>query len=111
MEYKIVFYENNKGKCPVKEYLIKLNKKEVAKILAYIDLLKENNGYLDEPYSRHIYKKIRELRINRHRILYSVVVDQNIILLHAFLKTTNKTPSREIDKAMKYLKDFFERIT
>lgn len=60
-------------------------------------------GCLDEPYSRHIRGKIRELRVdfakNRHRIFYFTFVDKNIILLHAFLKKTAKSPEGEIKKA------------
>jgi phage-related protein len=69
----------------------------------YIEFLRENRGHLDEPYSKHIKGKIRELRVdfgkNRHRILYFAFVEKTIILLHAFLKTTAKTPVSEIKKA------------
>jgi phage-related protein len=65
--------------------------------------LRVNRGYLDEPYSRHIKGKIRELRVdfskNRHRIFYFISVKKAIILLHAFLKKTTKTPISEIKKA------------
>jgi len=103
-EYKVKFYKNTKTDCSsVLEYIEKLSIKEKAKILKYIEFLRENNGYLDEPYSKHIKGKIRELRIdftkNRHRILYFTFIKKNIILLHAFLKKTRKTPLSEIKRA------------
>lgn len=109
-EYKVKFYiESNKKDSPVLKYLEKLNQKEKAKILKYIDFLRENKGYLDEPYSKHIKGKIRELRIdfgrNRHRIFYFTFIGKTIILLNAFLKKTDKTPVQEIKKAEVYLED------
>ena len=103
IEYKVRFYEDSKGKRPVLEYLDRLSKKEREKVLKYIEYLKLHEGVLDEPYSKHIKGKIRELRVdfgkNRHRILYFTFVEKNIIFLHAFLKKTVKTPPKEIEKA------------
>jgi len=77
--------------------------------LKYIEFLREHKGVLDEPYSRHIKGKIRELRVdfarNRHRVFYFVFVKRTIILLHAFLKTTAKTPISEIKKAQERYQD------
>jgi len=46
---------------------------------------------------------MRELRVdfasNKHRIFYFTFIGKNIILLHAFLKSTQKTPLGEIKKA------------
>lgn len=104
IEYKIRFYKDNKtGNSPVLEYIDNLPDKEKAKISKYINYLKVNRGILDEPYSRHIKGKIRELRVdfgkNRHRIFYFTFIEKNIIFLHAFLKKTAETPPKEIKKA------------
>lgn len=103
-EYKIKFYKNVKtDESPVLEYIKKLEKKQRAKVLKYIEFLRENQGILDEPYSKHIKEKIRELRIDfsstKHRIFYFTFIGKNIIMLHAFLKKTPKTPLAEIKKA------------
>ncbi len=108
-EYKVKFFQNTKGEVPIIDYLEKTNKKERAKILKYVEFLKDNEGYLDEPYSKHILGKIRELRVdfgkNKHRIFYFTFIKKTIILLHAFLKKTNKTPVGEIKKAEENFKD------
>jgi len=108
-EYKVKFFQDNKGGIPIIEYLEKITKKEKAKILKYIDFLKDNKGYLDEPYSKHIKGKIRELRVdfskNRHRVFYFTFVRKNIVLLHIFLKKTSRTPVKEIKKAEENFKD------
>jgi len=109
-EYKIKFYRDSQnGKEPVLEYVEKLDRKNKAKILKYIDFLREHKGHLDEPYSKHIVGKIRELRVdfsqNRHRIFHFTFVNKTIILLHSFLKKTPKTPKSEIEKAKNNYKD------
>ena len=103
--YKITFFEDPDTKrIPVQEYLGCLAEKDQLKIAKYIVYLKENKGVLDEPYAKHIRGKLRELRVdfarNRHRIIFFTFVNQNIILLHAFLKHTPKTPESEITKAL-----------
>lgn len=103
-EYKITFYSAiGSDYCPVKEYINNLSEKDKAKVLTYIEFLRKNKGILDQPYSKHIRGKIRELIIDfsrrRHRIFYFTFIGKNIILLHAFLKHTAKTPEREINKA------------
>ena len=100
-KYKVKFYKDIKtGVSPVLKYIEGLELKQRAKVLKYIEFLREHKGYLDEPYSRHIKGKIRELRVdfgqNKHRIFYLVFIKKTIILLHAFLKKTAKTPKQEI---------------
>src|SRR3989344_2547296 len=100
-EYKVKFFvDSQTGRVPVKEYLDEISDKERAKILKYIEFLREHQGVLDEPYTKHIRDKIRELRVdfgrNRHRIFFFTFIGKNIILLHAFLKHTAKTPEAEI---------------
>lgn len=104
VEYKIRYYKRfDANEVPVRTYIKALNKNERAKIFKYIEYLRKNKGCLDEPYSRHIRGKIRELRVdfakNKHRIFYFTFISKNIILLHAFLKKTAKTPECEIKKA------------
>jgi len=104
IEYRVKFFKDIKtGQSPVLDYIKRLREKEEAKVLKYIEFLRINKGYLDEPYSKHIKGKIRELRVdfgrNRHRIFYFIFIKKTIILLQAFLKKTTKTPILEIKKA------------
>ncbi len=112
-EYKVKFYKDIRtGRSPVLDYIKKLKEKEEAKVSKYIEFLRVNKGYLDEPYSRHIKGKIRELRVdfsrNKHRIFYFVFIKKTIILLHAFLKRTPKTPNSEIKKAEENYKNILK---
>ena len=110
-KYKIYYYRNSQNEqIPVLEYIEKLSPKDKAKVFKYIDFLRDNNGVLDEPYSKHIKNKIRELRVdfsrNRHRIFYVAVIEKKIILLRAFLKKTAKTPKQEIVTALDNFEDY-----
>lgn len=112
-EYKVKFYKDTKtGKSPVLDYIRKLRDKEEAKVLKYIEFLRVNKGYLDEPYSKHIKGKIRELRVdfgqNRYRIFYFIFVKKTIILLNAFSKKTAKTPLSEIKKTEENYKNILK---
>lgn len=100
-EYRVKFYIDLKtNKSHIFEYIDNLDEKQKAKILNRIEFLRQHKGVLDEPYSKHIKGKIRELRIdfgrNRHRVFYFTFIKKTIILLHAFLKHTSKTPESEI---------------
>lgn len=104
-EYKVTFFfDADTESVPVREYIDSVSWKERAKILKYIEFLREREGVLDEPYTKHIQDKIRELRVDfgkqRHRIFFFTYIGKNIILLHAFLKRTLKTPESEIRKAL-----------
>lgn len=110
-KYKVYYYQNSQNnKVPVLEYIGKLSSKEIAKVFKYIDFLRDNKGILDEPYSKHIKGKIRELRVDfsrkRHRIFYVAVIEKKIILLHSFLKRTAKTPKQEINRALNNFEDY-----
>jgi len=43
MSWKVFFFRNYSGKCPVKELIEKQDKATIAKIIRYIELL-ENYG-------------------------------------------------------------------
>lgn len=109
--YRVYYYQNSHTeRVPALEYIKKLPTKDRGKIAAYITLLSDCNGRLDEPYSRYIRSGIRELRIeiahNRHRIFYITVTEKRIILLHAFLKKTPKAPEQEIVRALNNFEDY-----
>ena len=104
-EYKVKYYQDSRtGKEPVLEFVLGLDKKSKAKVEKYIRYLRLCEGYLNEPYSRHITGKIRELRVDfsrsHHRIFYFTFIKKTIIMLHGFIKKTNKTPAEEIKKAI-----------
>ena len=114
--YNVVFYTTKDGFSEIQEYLQKLQMKKdkdsrikFNKIIAYIDMLSKYGLELGTPYIKHIDNNIWELRPIRDRILFSYLNNNNFILLTIFMKQTQKTPSREIEKAKRDLEDFLNR--
>ena len=87
-----------------KDSKIKFNK-----IIAYIRLLKKHVLLLGTPYIKHLDSDIWELRPLRDRILFAYWDNNKFILLSYFMKQTQKTPPREIEKAKRLLKDYKNR--
>lgn len=114
--YNINFYKDKKGNEPVKDYIISLKLKDtkdsrvkLTKIQDYLKVLKTNGTRSGLPYVRHLDGDIWELRPLRDRILFFGYDGNDIILLSHFMKTTQKTPPKEIKKAKKLMKDYIER--
>ena len=105
--WNIIFYEKEDGSIPVQAFLDALPAKHHAKALRDIDILEKYGTSLTEPHVKHIKGKLWELRIKSasdiSRIFYFVAVGNDIVLLHGFVKKTQKTPNREIETANNYL--------
>lgn len=109
--YTVKYYTID-NKSPVVEFIKKQTPKEQAKILREIDLLEEFGLFLGMPHIRKLkgYNDLWELRIkhssNIFRILFFNYKKGIFVLLHAFRKKSNKTPQREINKALNNLEKF-----
>lgn len=113
--YKIYFYKNSNGEQPVLEYLNKLKKQNsknsrlnLNKIQDYIQVLAMNGKSAGLPYIKHIEEEIWELRPLKNRIFFVSFTNGRFVLLHCFLKKTQKTPKREIEKAKKEYQEIIE---
>lgn len=109
--YKISFYVDNKGKQPIKDYIdnLKLKKDKNSrinyeKIKLTLCLLEKYGFDVGMPYIKRIDKDIWELRPIRNRILFFAYSSNEFILLHMFMKKTNKTPKKEIEIARNRMK-------
>ena len=108
-----IFYKTDKGKNVVLEFIKKLPKKHKAKALREIDLLEELGTKIKEPHVKKIEDKLWELRIQASpdisRIFYFIAEQKTIVLLHGFIKKTEKTPEREKNIARKRMIDYLRR--
>lgn len=114
--YRIVFYRDRNGKEPVNEYLVELTSRKdkdsrikLNKIQEHLEILTKSGTRAGEPYVKHLDGDIYELRPLRDRILFAGWIDGAFVLLHCFVKKTQKTPRREIEQAKRNLRDFIER--
>lgn len=114
--HKINFYRDRNGYSQVEEYISKLGQRsdkesriKLQKIRDCLRVLSEYGTYGGEPYIKHLDGEIWELRPQRDRILFVGWANGSYVLLHQFMKRTQKTPAREIEKAKRELKDLKER--
>lgn len=111
--YEIHFYRDKSGKEPVKEYIAGLAAKKdkdsrikLNKIMDYIKALSEYGTRAGELYIKHIDGDIWELRPLKDRILFAAWNGRGFVLLHVFMKQTQKTPQKEIERAKRNLNDY-----
>jgi phage-related protein len=109
----VEFYEDQAEGCPVREFLLALDKPQRAKLVALIRLLEEQGPLLPFPYSSQIRGKLRELRTQygkeHYRLLYFGAPGRTFVLLHAFTKRAPATPEREIALAERRMVAYLER--
>lgn len=106
-EWRVVYYISPSGKIPVKEFLDEAGPKVKTKALRILVTLQE---YGFQAIISHVKKlagtplwEIRILGGDSTRILFVTQREKQIILLHAFVKKTNKTPAKETAIALKRL--------
>lgn len=117
MNWEIIFYQKENGEAPVKTFLESLPQKHRMKATKEIDLLQKYGLYLGMPYMRSLqgsrYKGICELRIQQgndiSRIFYFLPMGNAFVLLHGFIKKSQKTPIQELEKALRYKEDYLRR--
>lgn len=114
--HSVHFYRDKSGNEPVAEYIAELARRKdkdsrikLNKIRDYIKVLSEYGTQAGEPYIKHLDGEIWELRPLRDRILFVGWANGCYVLLHQFVKKTQKTPAREIEQAKRELADLLER--
>jgi phage-related protein len=98
---KIQFFDNS-----IEQFILSLEKSTIARTLRMIDLLEEFGYKLGMPHGKKVDKNLFELRISSTqeiRIFYTF--HKNIVvLLHGFVKKSQKIPKRELLTALRRLK-------
>ena len=114
--FDIIFFRDDNGRCPVEEFLWSLRKNNLKlfeKTLRSIQLLKENGNRLSMPFSEYLRDGIFELRTiqgnNTTRLLYFFDLDKIIIVTNGFEKKTQKTPDKELAKAIRAKQEYERR--
>lgn len=107
MGRKIIFYENH-----FIEFYQDQDKKVKGKIQYVFELIKQVDR-VPERFLKHItgteglYEVRVEYQSNIYRIFCCFDKGQLVVLLNGFHKKTQKTPQREIDKAVHLMKAYF----
>lgn len=113
MDYTVEYYELEDGTRPAEDFILSLDLKMRAKIFAALELLEIKGPGLREPFSKSLEDGIFEVRAKQgsdiSRVLYFFVVGRKVILTNGFVKKTQKTPPRELDRAKRYRADYLRR--
>ena len=118
VNYEVLYYENQQGEKKVKEYITALNNRtdkdsriKANKIAEYILRLQQFGTRIGKPTVDKIEgTDLWELRPLKDRIFFTYWKDNTFVLLHHFVKKTNKTPPLEIAQEERNLKDWLERF-
>lgn len=98
-----LFYQSKSGKQPVRDWLMKLDVADRKTIGADIKTV-EFGWPIGMPTCRPMGKGLYEVRSSLSggriaRVLF-FIYDSQMILLHGFIKKTQKTPKQELDLAL-----------
>ena len=100
--FEVEFYFDKNGRSEIIEFLDELKNKTSKtdrvnreKILAYIGALQKYGTRIGKPYVKHIENELWELRPLGNRIFFFYWKDNKFVLLHHFIKKTQKTPQKE----------------
>ena len=113
----IDYYHTARGDSPVKDFIDALPPKLQAKNIRELLLLEEFGINLPPTYVKQLHGKevagLWELRVKLAsditRIFYFFPMAGRVILLHGFLKKSDETPPRELQTAVRRMKDAIER--
>ena len=102
------FYENAKGHQPVRGWILELSSEDRKSVGR--DIQKVEFGWpLGMPYCRSLGDGLWEVRSNLNdgkigRVIFCVA-RESMVLLHGFIKKTQKTPAQDLKLALKRMKE------
>ena len=108
---KIIYYIQGE-RSPVEEFIRSLDRRMQQKFFSKVELLKEFWSRLPEPHAKYVGDDLFELwfkgQEGQIRILYFFFHQDYAVLVHGFVKKTQKLPQDEKKLAVKRRKDFLE---
>jgi phage-related protein len=108
------FWESSNGECPVQDFILGLEDRKSQQ------LLKKLESFSKYP-SASLWKaevlekfddELTELRILLHKTyyrLFCIIDGQSCILLHAFIKKSDKTSMKEVERAKHNMAVFYKQ--
>lgn len=87
----------------VDNFIPTLQKSVQSKWLRYLKLLKQYGKVLGMPHVRHLPGGIRELRVRGTQEIraFFIIKEDQVTIVHAFIKKTQKIPQRELETMQK----------
>lgn len=104
---KVVFYRTTVGNEPAREWLKSLSK-NLKKIIGEDIKVVQSNWPIGMPLVKNLGKKLWEVRCtvpNGIARVFFVIKDSNMVLLHGFIKKSQKTPHQELEIGYRRMRD------
>jgi phage-related protein len=108
----VVFFKTEAGNEPVREWLKELTKED-CKIIGTDVLTVQDAWLVGKPLVDSLGDGLWEVRSrlsNRIARTLFAVVDEEIVLLHGFIKKQQRTPQDELDLAKKSKKQYLQNL-
>ena len=104
MEWSIEYYSSE-----VEKKILSLPASLLARYLRLTDLMLEFGPNLGMPHTKFIQEGLIELRIKGKegitRVFYCTLAGKKIMMLHSYIKKTNRIPKKEIQIAKNRMKE------
>ena len=104
MSWKVTFYSEK-----IEVQTLNFPKGILANFLHIVEMIEEFGPNLGKPYVGSLSSGLYEIRSKGKegigRSIYFVVKGREVIILHSFIKKTQKTPKKDLDLAKKRMKE------
>ena len=104
MAYTIEYYSSE-----VEQEILSLPDTLQARYIGYSERMRIHGSHLGEPHTKALGKGLFELRLTGKegiaRVFYCTVIGKRIVMLHSFIKKTQKIPPKELAIATERLKE------
>ena len=104
MAWKIKYFNEN-----LERKILNFSDGLMARYLRLTDLMVEFGANLGLPHTKSIDKGLFELRVKGKegiaRVFFCTKIGKKIIMLHSFIKKSQKTPKKEIEVAKNRMKE------
>lgn len=105
MNFKVVFFNEK-----VEKDTLNFPKGILANFVHIVEMIEEFGSNLGQPYTSKVEKDLFEIRAKGKegigRSFYCTTNEREVIILHSFIKKTQKIPKKELEVARKRLKEF-----
>jgi len=104
MSWRIIYYSQS-----LQEEILAMPAGFLGRYLRYSDRMEVYGPDLGMPHTRAMGEGLFELRLKAAegiaRVFYCTMVGRKIVILHHFIKKTDKTPSKELEIARRRMKE------
>lgn len=104
MSWAITYYSES-----VQQEILNMPAGFLGRYLRYTDRMEIYGPDLGMPHTRAMAEGLFELRLKSGegiaRVFYCTLIGKKIVILHQFIKKTEKTPLKELEKARRRMKE------